>query len=252
MANVHIATPSYSNTVTSFYLQTLMNLNQQPDLNFSYTISPGESLVTRVRNGLFADYVANRMIRGNTHLLWLDDDIGFDSSALASLLDRSVDVCGLAVPLRRHNRDHGINCAVEGATREVDTRFYQVSRLGCGMMMWSNDAVDALVEYCFENDLTYNNSSRRDVQFFDVFQVGTSNGVYLSEDYVACEILRGQGFDIFVDSNFSCIHSQPNDQFVRPPMDIDPRALLPGPRDPLPTEERDIYWSPADYALGMQ
>lgn len=251
IANIHIATPSYSNTVTSHYLQTLMELNNHPNLTFTYHILPGDSLVTRVRNALFSEYVASRFHRGSTHLLWLDDDIGFDPQGLLTLIEREVDVVGMAVPLRRHNRDHGVNCAVEGVLEEVGARFYRVARLGCGVMMWSNAAVDALVEYCRYNDLVYNNSAEN-IEFFDVFQVGASNGYYLSEDYVACEVLRGLGFDIFVDSSTACIHSQPNDSFIRLPMDVDPRALTGDPRSKLPPEDRDRYWTPTDYLLGLK
>lgn len=192
---------------------------------FSYNILYGDSLVTRVRNALFSEYVANREIRGNTHLLWLDDDIGFEAQGLINLLEHDVDVCGMAVPLRRHDRSYGITCAVEGALEEVKPRFYKVTRLGCGVMMWSNAAVDSLVEYCRDNDLVYNNTSIPGKEYFDVFQVGCINGYYLSEDYVACEILRSLGYDIYVDSSAGCIHSQPNDKFVRPGMDIDRRAF---------------------------
>lgn len=231
-------------------MQTMLELTRVPtDLMFSYQILPGDSLVTRVRNSLFSEYVASRALRGNTHLLWLDDDIGFDPQGLVTLLERGKDVSGMAVPLRRRDRSHGINCAVEGAIQEVEDRFYEITRLGCGVMMWSNEAVDALVEYCRDNDLVYNNTAQ-DIEFFDVFQVGSHNGYYLSEDYVACEILRNSGFNIYVDSSAAVIHSQPNDQFVREAMDIDPRAFTRGPRDPLPEADRDRLWSPADFVKG--
>lgn len=246
----HIATPSYSNTVTSYYLQTFMELNRL-EIPFSYNILHGDSLVTRVRNSLFSEYVANRNIRGNTHLLWVDDDIGFEPEGMVSLLKHDVDVCGMAVPLRRHDRSYGITCAVEGALEEVSPRFYKVSRLGCGVMMWSNAAVDSIVEYCRDNDLVYNNTSNSDMEFFDVFQVGSNNGYYLSEDYVACEILKFLGYEIYVDSSAGCIHSQPNDSFVRPAMDIDKRSFSGKPRDPLPKEDRDKFWAPADHVLGL-
>lgn len=248
--NVHLATPSYNNTVSTNYMKTLLDINKENEFDFSYLMMCGDSLITRSRNALFSEYVANRMLRGNTHLLWMDDDIGFEHGALKSMIDRHVDMTGLAVPLRQHDRSRGITCAVEGIKKEIDEMFYEVMRLGCGIMLWSNDLVDSLVEYCQDNGLVYNNSKDKSMIYFDLFQVGSNNGYYLSEDYVVCEIIRSLGYPIYVDSSWEVTHSQPNDIFVKPPLPVDPRALEMKERDPLPVDQQSLYWTPADWILG--
>lgn len=247
--SVHLAvlTPSYKNTVSTVYLNALLGFGLVPDWRFTYWSLPGDSLVSRVRNAMFAMYVQRRDQERFTHLMWLDDDIYVSGEHVKGLCESGLDVVGIPVPLKNTPNSHGIACAVNGAIESVTPTLTKVRHMGTGAVVLSNTAVDALVGHCEAMGATYM-VPEMGLRVYDVFQIGAKDGFYRSEDWFMCDTLKGLGFDIYADSSGPAVHADGIRMFDRAPMPMDPRATS-GRRDPLPEEERGNFWTPNDWTL---
>lgn len=248
MTHVLVATPAYEHAVSVGYLQSLINYAQAPRMpRFSYDIVSGDSLVTRARNVLFSRYVHAREAQGYTHMFWQDADIAIDGDGLGDIVALGVDVVAIAYPYKTYDREWGIPCVVLGAYEQVDRHLVKAKFAGTGALLLSNRAVTALVEHCVvEGRFTQGADGET---FYDVFQNGLRGDMYYSEDWYLCWLLRELGFEILVDSSSSCSHFAGIREHVRPPMEIDPRAIRRSDLTPLPVEDRNRYWTPSDLAV---
>ncbi|RYF83244.1 MAG: hypothetical protein EOO29_04095 [Comamonadaceae bacterium] len=96
-----IATPSYSGALTSMYVRSLLglvNLAWAHGMTLQTRFLDGDSLVTRARNRLAAEFMADERW---THLFWIDADIGFEPEAALRLLLSGRDVAAGAYPIKR-------------------------------------------------------------------------------------------------------------------------------------------------------
>ncbi|MFA7324384.1 MAG: hypothetical protein WC005_08500 [Candidatus Nanopelagicales bacterium] len=246
MTHVLVATPSYQHMVSGAYLHSLMQYSHAPEMpKFSYDIVSGDSLVTRARNMLFTRYVQAREVSGYTHIFWQDDDIAIEGPGLGHIVSLDLDVVAIAYPLKTDERIWGIPCVVLGVYEQVDRYLYKAKFAGTGALLMSNRAVSAVVDHCEAHGLFYFTEEGGD-KIYDVFQVGARDGMYYSEDWHLCRLLRELGFEIHVDSSSSCAHFAGVRGHVRPALEIDPRAIRRTDLTPLPVEARDTYWTPND------
>lgn len=243
--NICIATPSYSNTVYTCYAGSLVEYTNVPGLKFTFKTHVGDSLITRARNTLFSEYQFEFNEKGFTHLFWQDDDVYVDGESLLRLAESDLDVVGIAYPLKLNDFSRGIVCAVAGVYEEVSPLLYKTKYVGTGALLMSNRVVEALAEYCWqEGDYYYEDTSPN--ERYNLFKTGTKDGLYLSEDWYLCEVIRSLGFDIYVDSSSNCIHADRKTEWRRPSMPIDERYLTEKFRDPLPEELQLVRWTPSD------
>lgn len=249
MTHVLVATPAYAHTVSVGYLHALMQFSNSTRMPaWSYDIVSGDSLVTRARNLLFSRYVHARRERGYTHLFWQDDDVAVQGDGLAHIVGLGLDVVGIAYPFKTYDREWGIPCVVLGAYEQVDRYLVKAKFTGTGALLLSDRAVSALVEHCEAQGL-YADPDDGGPRFYDVFQTGLRGDMYYSEDWYLCWLLRELGFEIHVDSSSSCSHFAGIREHVRPPLEIDPRAIRRSDLTQLPAHVRDHYWTPSDVTL---
>jgi hypothetical protein len=99
-----IGTPCYGGMVTARYMQSVCALlcHKIPDLHVSiYTIGY-ESLVTRGRNSIVAAFLD---LPAETHLMFIDADIGFHVEQIQRMLNFNQDVVAGMYPLKRIDYD---------------------------------------------------------------------------------------------------------------------------------------------------
>ncbi|RYY97033.1 MAG: hypothetical protein EOO24_20335, partial [Comamonadaceae bacterium] len=93
-----VATPSYSGELSSQYvggLLGLVNLAWQHGFSVQTRFLDGDSLITRARSRLVAEFMADARW---THLFWIDADIGFAPEAALRLLLAGHDVVAGVYP----------------------------------------------------------------------------------------------------------------------------------------------------------
>lgn len=107
-----IATPCYGGMCFSNYVMGLVSLTcslTHSGFTFSPMLLANESLITRARNKIVADFRKSDC----THLLFVDADVGFHPQDVDSLMKAQVDVVCGAYPMKRYAWD-----AIHGAVTE--------------------------------------------------------------------------------------------------------------------------------------
>ena len=139
--NLMIGTPAYGGMVHSDFAGALLTY-QQAQIPFALMTIGNESLITRARNTILAEFHARDEY---THLLFLDADVLLPAAGLRRMLDSARDVVGAAVALKGRNAD-GARMFNVGKTLGEDGPHYLVERVGTAALLLSRRAVDALVD----------------------------------------------------------------------------------------------------------
>ena len=228
-----VATPSYGGMLSSIYVHSLLglvNLAWGHGFAMQTRFLDGDSLVTRARNRLVAEFMADPRW---THLFWIDADIGFAPEAALRLLLAGREVVAGVYPLKtdgwpkgglqaplptgstredfeaRHARFPANALA---ASREVDADgFVEVMDAPTGFMLIARPVFERLAQALPE--LRYTPDPVQDLgardwphyRFFDVL-AEPGNGRYLSEDYAFCRRWQSIGGQVFIDTRSSLEH----------------------------------------------
>jgi hypothetical protein len=203
-----IGTPAYGGMVHSDFTSALLTY-QQAQIPFALMTIGNESLITRARNTILAEFHARPAF---SHLLFLDADVSLPAAGLRRLLDSGRDVIGAAVALKGRNAEGGRIFNVGFLVGE-DGPLYEVERVGTAALLLSRKAVDALVEDARREGRVYSlgfHVRGADLQasvHYDVFRTGVVGDEYLSEDFWVCRQLRQLGFHIYIDPTIVTRHS---------------------------------------------
>lgn len=203
-----IGTPAYGGMVHTDFASALLRYQQQR-IGFALMTIGNESLITRARNTILAEFVVRTEF---THLLFLDADVHLPAEGLQRLIDAKCDVVGAAVALKGRNPDGTRIFNIGRLCGEKDS-LYQVERIGTAALLLSRRAVDALVAHARSEGRIYARTNEvRGIALeaaiqYDVFRVGVAGEEYLSEDFWVCRELRQLGFPIHVDPTILTRHS---------------------------------------------
>lgn len=209
LSSVHllVATPAYGGMVHADYAASLLGY-QAVGIPFSLMTIGNESLITRARNTLLAEFHARDEF---THVLFLDADVRLPAEGVLRLLAHQRDVVGVPVPLKARGPD-GARIFNIGPSCGEDGPLLLCTRIGTAALLLSRRAATSLVEDAKSQGLVY---SRGDSSFgvdkrasvhYDVFRAGVLDGEYLSEDFWACHSLRRLGYAIHVDHGVIAHH----------------------------------------------
>ena len=203
--NIMIGTPAYNGMVHTDFVHSLLGYKNQ-GIRFSLLSIGGESLITRARNSILARFYHSPEF---SHLLFLDGDVFLEGEDLKKLLEANVDVIGAPVPLKTTEGGKPV-FNIHGNLGQ-ESGLLKVQALGTAVMMLSRFAASKLIDDAIDRNAVYKaNPYARGLgdteSVYDVFQVGVKDGVYLSEDYWVCTLLRELGFDIWVDLSISTRH----------------------------------------------
>ena len=99
-ANIFLGTPCYGGWLSEDYFHSILDLQnfcRQEEIGLNVQTLGQESLVTRARNTLVANFLDNESF---THLLFIDADIGFDAKSLKRFLEYDKDVMCAPYPMK--------------------------------------------------------------------------------------------------------------------------------------------------------
>ncbi len=124
-----------------------------------------------------------------THLCMIDDDMTFDSDALAKLLAHDVDICGVLAFKRRPDYQPCVYRKKEDGNHYpiLPEVFQEVDVVGTGMILIKIEVLKKLKFPWFTT-------------FYD------EKGVHWSVDFVFCKNAKKAGFRIFVDPSTEIGH----------------------------------------------
>ena len=220
---VFIATPMYGGMCTGLFMQSMLNLQtamMQNNINAMVSNMFNESLITRARNGL----VANFLKTDCTHLLFIDADIRFNAHEVIQLLKSEKDViCGI-YPKKEINWDM-VQQAVKDGVQTNDLKKYTGSFVvnlvdysptvtvpmhepleiwngGTGMMCIKREVFEKLKDSVpvYNNDvvdLSGNTPVGEPIHEFFATSIEPETNRLLSEDYHFCRTWRLQGGKIY-------------------------------------------------------
>jgi hypothetical protein len=228
--HLFIATPCYGGVVTKDYLHGMISLIDalgQRDLPYTLATLANESLVTRARNRLAAQFLADDEA---THLLFVDADLHFGSEAVLRLVERGAPLAAASYPkktldwqaafeLAPHAHDPAdleaaavdltVSVGIEGELfpgeaidRRVRDGFVRVAYAGTGMMLVERRVFETIAKA--HPGLRYVDDDAPDgerdcVAFFDTL-IHPTTGRHLGEDFAFCHRWRACGGEVWVDT----------------------------------------------------
>ncbi|MEL7167347.1 MAG: hypothetical protein AAGL96_17925 [Pseudomonadota bacterium] len=224
--SILLATPSYGDSFCGDFVHGLQNLAR-------WTERSGIGFNTLFMD--YADIVASRNIlttlflfeeTAYTHLLFIDDDMGFSHTLVADALAFDPGLCGAFYPRRRVDMaklhaggDKPFETALARATQFVGEatpdpkhhgRFQTAHRIGTGFMLLSRGALQDFINK--RPDLIhpsrYDNVVGRSVEkgWLTLFDRIEENGFESSEDYAFCARWRDAGGEIWAARDAGLTH----------------------------------------------
>ena len=213
-----VGTPCYRGQVTSAYFSSVLKLQEvcrTEGMALSFLMPDGDNLVQRARQDIVADFMA---IRGATHLLFIDADIGFEPAQVFRLLGFKTEVAAAAYPLK--NIDWGkVRIAVLAGWEKLESAglhyvlevvqppqirdgFIKALSTGTGFLLLRRSALTALMEHYpelrYSRDKGGTEAASWAYALFNCLIDGV-DGPYLSEDYSFCRLWTRMGGEIWVD-----------------------------------------------------
>ena len=226
--NIFVGTPCYGSWLSEDYFHSvldLQNLCRQESIALRIQTLGQESLITRARNTLVANFLDDREA---THLLFIDADIGFDAKLIPRFLKFNKEVICAPYPMKLINWDGIPDLIKEGkdyknlsypyvlnfADKEninVEKGFAEVLDAATGFMLIQRSCLEKMKkEY---QDLHYitdqiingkEYDSKNTYLFFDTMK--DDDGRYLSEDYAFSRRWQKIGGSIWADLSSDLIH----------------------------------------------
>lgn len=205
---IFFALPCYGGVLyESFFMSFLKTVASLSKLGINIAVDTivNESLIPRGRNSLVA-----KMMYGesNTHLIFIDVDIGFDDLAVIKLLLADKDIVGGLYPKKSLPISYVVN-AVEKPKH--DSSLLQVRHIGTGFMCIKREVFTKMFE--FYQDLKYKTDIGLGEQYDDftyaLFDtvIDPETRDYLSEDYTFCDRWSKIGGEIWADTSLVLDHS---------------------------------------------
>jgi hypothetical protein len=228
-----IGTPCFGGMVTTRYLQSICALlcHNIPNLNVSIKTVAYESLVTRGRNTIVAAFLD---LPAETHLMFIDADIGFSVQQLQRMLNFDQDVVAGMYPLKAIDYDNAafqraaageplqtaqlryVGTPLSGEDRETRDGFVTAEYAGAGFLLIKRRVLEQMAakypetHYKTAHNSAVNNPSSNLFALFDCV-IDPATGHYLSEDYAFCKRWRDLGGAIWLDSRSKLTHVGPHD-----------------------------------------
>ncbi len=198
-----VCTPCYGGQLHVGYLRTIFDIQAAAygqNIVVDFLVTEGESLVSRARNNLVSTFLRSDF----DTLAFIDADIemrGVDFCRLAKM----TGVRGAAVCMKGPPGEELLSAWKDGKRlrrANMGAESLSVDFLGAAVMLVPRSAFDALIE---SGDV----SAYEDAGIgpgYDFFQCGAVDGVYLSEDYGFCYLLKKAGVPVKVHPTVQVKH----------------------------------------------
>lgn len=185
-------------------MQSLMKFQANPSVESSLNLKVGDSLVSRARNCLAADFLESDC----THLLFIDSDLIFSAEHIERLVSHDVDIIGGCYPAKAEGKIKWIVNSHSEPRHILENGLQEMRYVGTGFMLIKRRVFLRMID---EFDLSYKpDESSRDVEW-DFFAVGPyqfpdGSRRYLSEDWYFCQRALDLGFKVWADTRVILRH----------------------------------------------
>ena len=205
--SVHICMPCYGGQLTESTFMSYIkwaNVCRQLDINWTLETMTNESLISRARNTLTAQFLNNPT---STHLMFVDADIGWEPWHLLALLNHRKPIIGGLYPMKSLPVKWCVN-GVEGGEEGPDG-LQEVSKTGTGFMLIERSVFAKLDSHSatkpFANDIGLPVELNPFMKTY--FDTAVRENRYYSEDWTFCENWRDLGGQVFVDKRILLKHT---------------------------------------------
>ncbi len=219
-----VGTPCYGGQVTSIYFSSIMKLQEacrREGIALTFLMPDGDDLVLRARQDIVAEFME---IRGATHLLFIDNDMGFEPDQVFRLLRFNEEVVAAACPFKHIDWEKVRSAALTGWENlesaglgyvvdavqppQVRDGFVRVHFAGTGFLLLKRSTFVALIERYPELRYSRGKEKKNSAWSYAFFNcmIDGEDGPYLSEDYSFCRHWTRMGGQIWVDLNSQIQH----------------------------------------------
>lgn len=230
--HVMIGTPCYGGAVTTGYMLSVMQLGtyfQPRGTAFSLCLLGGDSLITRARTQVTAQFLDNKAA---THLLFIDADITFQPQQVERMVDFDKDLVAGLYPAKKilwnkiaAKMEQGEpidqaglmytaeNCT--GSELKTESGFATARYAATGFMLIKRSVFERMVAAYPETKFKYLHdpivTQKQSDNFYALYEcmVDPATGRYLSEDYSFCRRWRDIGGEIWIDLESKLTHVGP-------------------------------------------
>jgi hypothetical protein len=202
---VLIATPSGSGKYERLFVSALFGTIEtlrQCKATVNFVEIPYCSDIALARNKIFGMFMRSDA----THLMSIDDDMGWQPQDVVRLFSHKRDYVSVAGPRKVFPQTFAVqNADAQGRAmplRQESTGLFEVSHVGMAFTLvtknWAERMAAAHPELEFSGD-----DGRVE---YGIFNPMIANRRYMSEDYAACERWRALGGKLYVDPSISLKH----------------------------------------------
>ncbi len=206
--------PAHGATVTTPFLESMLEFSRfaiDSGIEFNWIVEPGASLISLCRSQLISMAME---LEDWTHILFVDNDMGFEPMDIMRLLIADKDVIAGQAPVKSYPLT--TSSALSDIIEE-DEQAVRVNYVGTGFMMIQRYVVERMMDYYKQHksfempDGNYYDQTR--VGYVDLFDTITNNAhvtdkdLYLTEDYAFCLRARACGFQIWAHKNVMLTHT---------------------------------------------
>ena len=204
---VIVATPALTGQVSAWYLDSLVQ-SVKLCANNGIEIFPitliNESILHMARNELVTLAYESDV----ESMVFIDSDQGWNPQALLKVINSAdKDVLGVAV-VDKTDEYGRFNVKVTAddcsAFEKSDNSLIRVNTVGTGFLKLSKKAINALCES--SQSVTFRGKTLKKVFDFGSIDLGEALEDFIGEDINLCRKLKSLGFDIWVDTEFTCSH----------------------------------------------
>lgn len=201
-----IATPSAGGRPCSNYVMSMVDSTSyltENGVKFDYWLHTEDCHVDDARNFLVSEFMRS----GAKYLIFIDDDVGWDTESLARLLlFKDADIVGGAYPLRQSKEDYPVR--IRSDTQTLQARpdgLLEVEGVPTGFMRIDRKVIEALSEKRKHLWFVPKEGGPDDPKQQVIFERMMVDGKRWSGDLNFCREARLLGFKVWVDpeSNFS-------------------------------------------------
>ena len=208
-----IATPCFGAQLHAGYVASLLqtsNMLTRMNLPHIPGFLPGDSLVTRARNVLVAQFMATDY----THFFFIDGDLQWEKESVLRLLAASEkhEVCCGVYPKKCIPAVFPCNFlpgSAEKLNQDPDTGYIEIKDIPTGFMMIRREALVRMMAAYPERKCTFRHDcpeAERPFEYalFDCFI--DEDGRYLSEDYGFSRLWQKIGGQVWMDPQIQLTH----------------------------------------------
>jgi hypothetical protein len=198
-----VALPVYG-ALDVFFTQSLIKFLNEPPCPIALRMNPGDSLVSRSRNTLTADFLESDA----THLLFIDTDLIFSAEQVARLLAHDKDIVAGFYPKKQEGPVQWV-CNAHLTEQPIGADgFQEVRYMGTGFLLVKRCVFECMIALFPELAFKADHRDRIEHDFWSVgtYQYADGTRRYLSEDWFFCQRALDAGFKVWGDTRIVLKH----------------------------------------------